>query len=369
MTQRETTAIPRQLHERGEDAKCSNMGLDSTMESGARLGHRPRRPGVRRRRPTNWCSLAFSQWRNTGCRAGAGKTTTQEERLESELELGAQGAVAGHVRTRTQHQSKQQRGAAQGQGAERGGSRWHARSGELSREPTLGEEEQPCVAEKPETKPREPPMELGRGEPGRARASRGELRPGARSRRWRSKGAARELRDAQRAGERTEMSHGWSTTGRRPRLGAWRAAKQTAEGASPDEQRELGRVAQGRCARLRRMKTTGSLLLDRMRLGNWKSRRAEISDEGEKVRLGDGRSGWICTQRGRIDKGEGTAAGEKNRTKGAAGDKPEEEDDARDGEEEYPGRLKIRTVGYFRDSNLAMNQGSNQMRLIMISCG
>jgi hypothetical protein len=303
MTQRETTAIPRQLHERGEDVERSNMGLDSTMESGARLGHRPRRAGVRRRRPTNWCSLAFSQWRNRGCRAGAGKTTAREERLESELELGTQGAAAGHGRMRTQHQSKQQRGAAQGQGAERGGSRWRARSGELSREPTLGEEEQPCVAEKPETKPREPSTELGRGEPGRARASRGELRPGARSRRWRSKGVARELRDAQGAGERTEMRHGWSTAGRRPRLGAWRAAKQTAEGASPGEQRELGRVAHGRCARLRRMKTTGSLLLDRMRLGNWKSRRAEISDEGEKVRLGDGRSGWICTQRGRTDKG------------------------------------------------------------------
>jgi hypothetical protein len=106
----------------------------------------------------------------------------------------------------------------------------------------------------------------GRGA-GRQGPSRGELQPGARSRRGKSKGAARELRDAQGAGERTEMCHGWSTAGRRLRLGAWRAAKQTAEGArghggigarrraepreeenfkrAQDEQRELRRANRG----------------------------------------------------------------------------------------------------------------------------
>jgi hypothetical protein len=151
---------------------------------------------------------------------------------------------------------------------------------------------------------------------------------------------------------RTNRDAPWLEHGRKETsAGSLARGEADSRGSFPGEQRELGRVAQGRCARLRRMKTTGSLLLDRMRLGNWMSKRAEISDEGEKVRLGDGRSGWICTQRGRTDKGEGTATGEKNRTKGAAGDKPEGEDDARDGEEEYPGRLKIRTVGYFRDSD------------------
>ena len=226
MTQRETTAIPRQLHERGEDAKCSNMGLDSTMESGARLGHRPRWAGDRRRRPTNWCSLAFSQWRNRGCRAGAGKTTAREERLESELELGAQGAAAGHGRMRTQHQSKQQRGAAQGQGAERGGSRWRARSGELSREPTLGEEEQPCVAEKPETKPREPPRELGRVSQGgreRVEGSSGQGRAAGdgEARAWQGSSVMhREQENEQRcamAGARQEGDLGWELGARRSR--------------------------------------------------------------------------------------------------------------------------------------------------------
>jgi hypothetical protein len=59
-------------------------------------------------------------------------------------------------------------------------------------------------------------------------------------------------------------------------------------------------------------------------------------EHNETARL----SGWICTQRDRADKGEGTAARKKNRTKGAAGDKPEGEDDARGGEDKYPRRLK-----------------------------